>query len=120
LALGSQHLLILEEAELVSARRDCRYRLHRLQPEPLRDVIHWSSEFEVFFDQRVDALGEYLDRKHARRRWPSLILADSERVVDWKPEEVTINASTQGTSSVPDEFADVFTLPKSKVRVITC
>jgi DNA-binding transcriptional ArsR family regulator len=64
----SQHLRILEEAELVSARRDCRYRLHRLQPEPLRDVIHWSSEFEVFFDQRVDALGEYLDRKHARRR----------------------------------------------------
>jgi hypothetical protein len=41
-------------------------------------------------------------------------------VVEWKPKEVTIYASTQGTSSVPDEFADVFTLPKSKVRVITC
>ena len=40
-------------------------------------------------------------------------------VVDWKPEEVTIYASTQGTSSVRDEFADVFKLPKSKVRVIT-
>ena len=40
-------------------------------------------------------------------------------VVDWKPEEVTIYASTQGTSSVREEFADVFKLPKSKVRVIT-
>jgi len=40
-------------------------------------------------------------------------------VVDWRPEEVTIYASTQGTSSVRDEFADVFKLPKSKVRVIT-
>jgi CO/xanthine dehydrogenase Mo-binding subunit len=40
-------------------------------------------------------------------------------VVDWKPEEVTIYASTQGTSSVRDEFAEVFKLPKSKVRVIT-
>ena len=40
-------------------------------------------------------------------------------VVDWKPEEVTVYASTQGTSSVRDEFADVFKLPKSKVRVIT-
>jgi xanthine dehydrogenase YagR molybdenum-binding subunit len=40
-------------------------------------------------------------------------------VVDWKPEEVTIYASTQGTSSVQSEFADVFKLPKSKVRVIT-
>jgi xanthine dehydrogenase YagR molybdenum-binding subunit len=40
-------------------------------------------------------------------------------VVDWKPEEVTVYASTQGTSSVRNEFADVFKLPKSKVRVIT-
>jgi xanthine dehydrogenase YagR molybdenum-binding subunit len=40
-------------------------------------------------------------------------------VVDWKPDEVTVYASTQGTSSVRSEFADVFKLPKSKVRVIT-
>jgi xanthine dehydrogenase YagR molybdenum-binding subunit len=40
-------------------------------------------------------------------------------VVDWKPEEVTIYASTQGTASVREEFADVFKLPKSQVRVIT-
>ena len=40
-------------------------------------------------------------------------------VVDWKPEEVTVYASTQGTSSVRDEFADVFKLPKSNIRVIT-
>jgi xanthine dehydrogenase YagR molybdenum-binding subunit len=40
-------------------------------------------------------------------------------VVDWKPDEVTVYASTQGTSSVRNEFADVFKLPKSKVRVIT-
>ena len=40
-------------------------------------------------------------------------------VVDWKPEEVTVYASTQGTASVRSEFAEVFKLPKSKVRVIT-
>jgi xanthine dehydrogenase YagR molybdenum-binding subunit len=40
-------------------------------------------------------------------------------VVDWKPEEVTVYASTQGTSSVRNEFADVFKLPKNKIRVIT-
>ena len=40
-------------------------------------------------------------------------------VVDWKPEEMTVYASTQGTASVRSEFADVFKLPKSKVRVIT-
>jgi xanthine dehydrogenase YagR molybdenum-binding subunit len=40
-------------------------------------------------------------------------------VVDWKPDEVTVYASTQGTSSVRNEFADVFKLPKNKIRVIT-
>ena len=40
-------------------------------------------------------------------------------VVDWKPDEVTVYASTQGTSSVRNEFADVFKLPKNQVRVIT-
>lgn len=40
-------------------------------------------------------------------------------VVDWKPDEVTVYASTQGTSSVRNEFAEVFKLLKNKVRVIT-
>ncbi len=39
--------------------------------------------------------------------------------VDWKPEEVTVYASTQGTASVRDEMAEVFKLPKPQVRVIT-
>jgi DNA-binding transcriptional ArsR family regulator len=64
----SQHLRILEEADLVSARRDGRYRLYRLRPEPLQDVMRWSDEFAVFFSKRLDALGEYLDRKHATQR----------------------------------------------------
>ncbi len=40
-------------------------------------------------------------------------------VVDWRPNDVTIYASTQATNSVRNEFAAVFELPKSKVRVIT-
>jgi xanthine dehydrogenase YagR molybdenum-binding subunit len=40
-------------------------------------------------------------------------------VADWKPDELTVYASTQGTASVRDELAEVFKLPKSKVRVIT-
>jgi xanthine dehydrogenase YagR molybdenum-binding subunit len=40
-------------------------------------------------------------------------------VADWKPDMLTIYASTQGTASVRDEMAEFFELPKSKVRVIT-
>lgn len=40
-------------------------------------------------------------------------------VADWRDEELTLYASTQFTLSVRDEAADVFKLPKEKVRVIS-
>lgn len=40
-------------------------------------------------------------------------------VADWKPEMLTVWASTQGTASVRDELAAFFKIPKSQVRVIT-
>ncbi|UZO81038.1 xanthine dehydrogenase family protein molybdopterin-binding subunit [Aquimarina sp. ERC-38] len=39
-------------------------------------------------------------------------------VVDWKPDLLTIYASTQSTKSVKKEFATIFDLPESKVRVL--
>lgn len=40
-------------------------------------------------------------------------------VADWKPDMLTVWASTQGTASVREELAAYFQLPMSKVRVIT-
>lgn len=40
-------------------------------------------------------------------------------VADWKPEGLTVYASTQGTASVRDELAEIFDLKKNQVRVIT-
>jgi xanthine dehydrogenase YagR molybdenum-binding subunit len=40
-------------------------------------------------------------------------------VADWKPDGLTVYASTQGTASVRDELASVFDLPKAKVRIVT-
>lgn len=34
----SQHLAVLEAAGLVRARRDGRYKLHSITPEPLREI----------------------------------------------------------------------------------
>jgi DNA-binding transcriptional ArsR family regulator len=69
-AAVSQHLRVLEQAELVSARRDGRHRMYRLHPQPLKDVVSWIDEFAAFFGERLDALGEYLDKKHGATRKP--------------------------------------------------
>jgi DNA-binding transcriptional ArsR family regulator len=62
----SQHLRVLEEAQLVSVRRAGRQRMYRLDPKPMQDVVGWIDEFAVFFGRRLDALGEHLDRKHGK------------------------------------------------------
>ena len=64
----SQHLRVLEEAELVEVRRDGKRRLYRLKPQPLREVVSWVDEFAAYFGERLDVLGEYLDTKHGKRR----------------------------------------------------
>lgn len=64
----SQHLRVLEDARLVAVRREGRQRLYRLRPKPLTEVVSWIDEFAAFFDERLDALGDYLDRKHGKRR----------------------------------------------------
>lgn len=63
----SQHLRVLEASALVVVRKDGRQRLYSLRPQPLREVVSWIDEFERYFDARLDALGEYLDRTHGRR-----------------------------------------------------
>jgi hypothetical protein len=34
----------------------------------LKEVVSWIDEFEVFFNARLDALADHLDRKHGRTK----------------------------------------------------
>jgi len=67
-AAVSQHLKVLKDADLVSERREGRQRIYQLRPKPLREVVSWVDEFELFFNARLDALAAHLDRKHGRRK----------------------------------------------------
>ncbi|MEP7271791.1 MAG: metalloregulator ArsR/SmtB family transcription factor [Acidobacteriota bacterium] len=63
----SQHLRVLLDAGLVSERRDGRRRLYKLEPAPLKEVDDWVKEYEHFWEEKLDALGDYLDRKKNKR-----------------------------------------------------
>ena len=56
----SQQLTILRRAGLVSARRAGRWRVYRLNAEPLRDVMAWLRTYERFWVARLQALGQDL------------------------------------------------------------
>jgi DNA-binding transcriptional ArsR family regulator len=58
----SQHLRILLDAGLVTARRQGRERRYRLRAAPLREVYDWAGHYKKFWGEKLRGLGAYLDK----------------------------------------------------------
>ena len=56
----SKHLKTLERAGLVHRERAGREHYLRLRAAPLREVVQWASRYERFWNERLDALGQFL------------------------------------------------------------
>lgn len=59
-AAVSQHLRVLREAGLVTARQEGRHRYYQLRPAALTELRDWLDELERFWQARLAALGDYL------------------------------------------------------------
>ncbi len=59
----SQHLGILSRAGLVQYRREGRRRYYQVLPQPLREVADWVAFFDQFWDEKFEALSDYLQRR---------------------------------------------------------
>ncbi|MFI5015552.1 MAG: ArsR/SmtB family transcription factor [Hyphomicrobiales bacterium] len=58
----SKHLKVLREAGLVRARIDGPRRLYSLDPAPLAELDAWLSPYRAFWADKLDALGDHLNR----------------------------------------------------------
>ena len=56
----SKHLKVLEQAGLVRRQRSGREHRLLLQPAPLRAVARWTSRYQRFWNERLDALENFL------------------------------------------------------------
>ena len=66
----SQQLAILKRAGLVSARRAGRWRVYRLNAEPLREIGRWLDNYHRFWTDRLKAIEEDLKRYERRdEKW---------------------------------------------------
>ena len=59
----SKHVKALEDAGLVSRRVDWRVHYISLNPEPLREAHQWLELYRAFWENRLDALEQFLARK---------------------------------------------------------
>jgi DNA-binding transcriptional ArsR family regulator len=60
LAAVSKHLQVLERAGLVRRSREGREHTLSLNPAPLRAVSRWTSRYQRFWNERLDALESFL------------------------------------------------------------
>jgi DNA-binding transcriptional ArsR family regulator len=58
----SKHLRLLREAGLVAVRADGQRRLYRTQAGPLREIDEWLAPYRQAWSDRLDVLGQHLDR----------------------------------------------------------
>jgi len=59
----SKHLRCLREAGLVRRRTVGRQRFYEIEGRALRQVYDWVSYFERYWDDKLDALGDYLNKR---------------------------------------------------------
>ena len=62
----SKHIKVLEQAGLVRRERLGREHYMRLRAAPLKEIARWTSQYERFWNQRLDALGEFLNDEKAK------------------------------------------------------
>lgn len=61
LAAVSRHIHVLAEAGLMDRVREGKTIRCRLNAEPLREATSWLACYQKFWDQKLDALGEFLE-----------------------------------------------------------
>ncbi len=57
-----KHVTILEDAGLVTTRKVGRVRTARLGPRKLEDESAWIETYRTMLNQRLDRLGDFLER----------------------------------------------------------
>lgn len=64
----SKHLRLLRRAHLVRERREGRRRLYQLNPEPLRAVDSWLSDYRVFWQMNLTDLKTFVETEHEKEK----------------------------------------------------
>ena len=59
----SKHLKVLEGAGLVRRRKEGREHHLELRPAPLREIARWTSRYERFWMEKLDALAAFLEEE---------------------------------------------------------
>jgi len=64
----SKHLRRLRRSRLVREHRQGRNRLYTINPEPLKEVDRWLTEYRVFWQGKLAGLKAFVESEHAKEK----------------------------------------------------
>ncbi len=64
----SKHLDILEEAGLITTRKEGRTKRHYLNPAPIQDVARWVEPYRRLWNDRLDRLEAFLQDQQLKEQ----------------------------------------------------
>jgi DNA-binding transcriptional ArsR family regulator len=63
----TKHLKVLENAGLINKGRQAQWRPCRINGEPLREAVDWMEQYRIAWEEQLDRLGLYLQKKNQTR-----------------------------------------------------
>ena len=63
----SKHLRVLEQAGLITRRREAQFRHCQIDAAPLKDVADWADHYRHIWEQRLDRLDAYVAQLKQRK-----------------------------------------------------
>jgi DNA-binding transcriptional ArsR family regulator len=64
----SKHLKVLERAGLIVRGREAQWRPCKLKADRLQKAADWFNEYRHHWETQLDALDQYLEKKHRKKR----------------------------------------------------
>lgn len=64
----SKHVKVLTDMGLIAVHKDGRKRFCHASLEPLKEVSDWVRQYERFWNQKLDNLGDYLQQKYSKKK----------------------------------------------------
>lgn len=56
----SRHIKVLEQAKLITRKKDAQWRRCRLRAERLKEASKWFEHYRAYWEGRFDALSDYV------------------------------------------------------------
>jgi DNA-binding transcriptional ArsR family regulator len=83
----SKHLRVLRDAGLVLVRKEAQQRIYAVNADRMADLDAWLAPYRKLWNERLDALGDHVDRSQPDHQQPDHHQPDQHQPDQHQPDQ---------------------------------